>query len=98
MARALSAVCSNPGVALRHVADLVRGLAGRLAENLERAAGWLQRVDDGAHQRRLARAVGSEEADKFTGLDVGVDARENLMVAEDDAQVRNAKRGAHGSV
>ena len=71
-----------------------RAVDGRVhAEDAQLAARGLRHAADHPHRRRLPRAVGSEEAERFTGLDPEVDAVDRDEVAEAFADLRPLDQG-----
>ena len=71
---------------LRHVADVAPGLhvvrAHRLAEQLAQSAGRRQEADQHFHGRRLAAAVGAEEAKNLAARNAEADVIDRDEVAE----------------
>ena len=59
----------------------------RGAEQLELAAGQGSQSGQGAHERRLAGAVGAEQRDELAGLDDEVDAAQHGSAADGDGAV-----------
>src|SRR3954451_20069700 len=75
----------------------VPALADQPVPDVDVPAGRAFEVVDAAQQRRLARATGADDGDRFAGIDFQVDAFEHLVGAEALVQVDHSQERFHAA-
>ena len=80
-------------VQLRQIADGGIAAPHRSAENLDASLRHRRQAEDGAHQRRLARPVGAEDAYQFTVAHRDAHRIEDAPAAEIESDVVERDRG-----